>query len=305
MKSLASLALASLSLVSLSSCFEDTYKVAESEVLVRYLPEKDELLVLEIEHGIEEGGKTPDPMNAAADGLRAIAKGERVYPASGNWFAADFDELLRRAGEPTEKEVTEKERADLTEFVAAVHVEDHGLYLDGERGLEHFRRVAQIASDFINRSFRKDGANALPAVPGFPFFDEASREMFRSAIAGDHAWLSTQKDAVVLDLPMTSVSAARCLAWVAGEGRAPNESADELLFYQQASSIEVVEGHARLRFGEASRPVARFDYHSTGAESSAPLIAWLRKTGVELGGSEAPKKALAWFEAAPAQMRSK
>ena len=279
---------------------------------MRYLPEQDEMLVLEIEHSIEEGGKTPEPLRAAADALRGIAEGKRVYPASGDWFATELDELLRRASEPTEKQVTQKERADLLEFAGAVHVEDHGLYLDGERGLslyrltrlEHFRRLAQIASDFANRSFRSDGGSPLPSVPGFPFFDEPSRELFRSAIAKDHAWLSIQRDAVVLDMPMTSASAARCLAWIAGEGRTPSDPADELVFYQQVSSIEVIDGHARLRFGEASRPVPRFVYHSKGSGSSAPLVSMLRKQGVELAGSDAPMKALAKLEPAP-QIRSK
>jgi len=307
-----SIALAALALMPLCACFKNTYEVAETEVLLRYLPEQDELLILEVEHGIQEGGVSPQPVQAAADALRGIAEGKRVYPASGDWFATDLDELLRRANEPTEKELTEKERADLLEFASTVHVEEHGLYVDGERGLslyrltrlEHFRDVARIASDFTNRSFRKDGGNGLPSVPGFPFFDEPSRELFRSAITDDHAWLSIQNGALVLDIPMTSASAARCLAWIAGAGRKPTDSADELVFYQQASSVEVVDGHARLRFGEASKHVPRFTYHSEGAESSAALLALLRKDGIELGGSDAPKKALAKLEPPP-QIRSK
>ncbi len=303
----AALAFAALSLLSLPSCFESTYEPAESEVLLRFLPEKDELLLLELEHGIKEGGKSPEPMRAAADALRGIAEGKRVYPASGDFFATDLDELLKRAGEPAEKEVTGQERADLLEFANTVHVEDHGLYLDGERGLslyrltrlEHFRRVLEITSQFVNRSFRKDGENALPPDPGFPLYDEASRELFRAAVAKDHPWVGIQGAAIVFDMPMTSASAARCLAWIAGEGRTPDDWADEVLFFQQVSAIEISAGHARLSFGEASSPATRFTYHAKNAGSSQKLIDMLRKDGVTLGASDAPRKALAKLEPPP------
>ena len=308
-----SIALAALALLPVCSCFTNTYEVAETEVLVRYVPEQDELLILEIEHGIEEGGKSPDPRRIAADALHGIADGKKIYPGSGEWLAVDFDELAKRAQDPADTSATAAEKSDLLEFVKTIHVEDRGLYVDEEHGLSlfrltrlgHFRRVIEITNDFLNRSFRKDGAKMLPTEPEFPLFDEASRELFRSAVNKGHSWLSIQDGGVVLDVPMTSASAARCLAWLLREASEEEERADELRVYRQASSLEVADGHVRLKFGGEDKPVVRFTYHSKNAGSSADLIELLRADRVALGKADAPDAALAKLRGAPAQIRSK
>jgi hypothetical protein len=297
------LALASLCLLSLSSCFEDTYEVAESEVLLRYLPERDELLVLEIEHGIEQGHKSEDPVRLATDALRGIVEGKRVYPASGEWMATDLDEIVLSTNG-----LTEQEQADLVGFTSALHVEDRGLYLEGPDRLslfrltriERFRRVLEIVSRSFNRECNSHPRQTLPPEPEFPLFDEPSRELFRSAIAKDHGWLSIREGAIVLDVPMTSANAARCLAWIAGEGSNADKARDELTIYREASSVVAAEGHTLLRYCEPSRPVPRFTYHSEDADSSRKLITVLQKDGFELGGSDAPLRALARLQAPPA-----
>jgi len=310
-----SIALAALALLPLCSCFSNTYEVAETEVLIRYLPEQDELLVLEIEHGIGVSDPTPERTRKAAEALRGIAGGKRIYPASGTWFAVDIDELMQRAraDEPTEHEVTEPERAELLEFIQTIHVEDHGMYLDEERGLslfrltrlQHIKRVIEITNAYLNRQMRENPDQFLSPEPEFPFFDAASRELFRSAVAKNHAWLSIQERAVVLDMPMTNASAARCLAWIASEFPESKDRPDELMAFQQLSSLEVTGGHVRLQFGGAAKPIVRFTYRSEHNGSSARLFALVMEGGAKLGGGTAPDAALAKVRGVPDQIRSK
>jgi hypothetical protein len=307
------LVLAPLSLLALPGCFRNTYNVRHSEVLFRYVPSADSLLVLEVEHGIEEGDKSPEFARKAADALRGIAEGKRIYPASGEWLTLDLDDAVARADEamraPAKAEdVTEQELSEFHEFVDALHVEDHGLFIeDGSHlslfrltRLEHLGRMLEIASAFFNRSCVKEGENGLPATAEFPFFDDASRELFRSAIAKDHAWLSAENGAIVLDVPMTGVSAARCLAWIVGDRGAPKPSSEALALYRQVSSLEIADGHVRLKFGDGPKQVVRFTYHTTDEDSGTALIALLEKDGVKLGGNDAADGAFAKLMAPPA-----
>jgi hypothetical protein len=301
----AAIALASLSSLTLTACFENTYDVSESKLLLRYLPAEDALLILEVEHGIQEGGKSPDPVQPAAVALRGIADGARVFPASGEWIATDFDELVRDSA--NNSDMTDQDRAELRELRDAIHVQDRGLFLEDETTLslfrltrlEHLGRMFEIFNGGYNRKLQKPSETERPFEPGFPIFDEESWKMFRSEVAQNHAWLALKDNAIVLEMPMTSANAARCLATIARD--CPKDENSEALaqLAEQVSGLEITGLHARLRFGEKPREVLRFTYHSRHAGSGEDLIARLKSLGVKLGGADAARQALAKVEGPP------
>jgi len=293
---------------SVGGCFTDTFKVAESEVLIRYLPESDEFLLLEIEHGIAVGDEKDDPIAKSVAMLQDLHRGKRIYPASGSWFATDFDEHKGHADG-----LAEEEAKDFADFLDGLQVAEHGLYLEALDKLSYFRLTRlkhgkhqlEIINRFVTRGSRKDPDSGLSSVPNFPFYDEESREAFRKAVADGHSWLSLVDGTVVLDVPMTAASAAQCLGEIACDERGEREKADARAMLGELSGIEVSGGHVRLKFGGASHPLVRFSYHSERARQDGALIGPLLQAKVVLGAPSAPDAALAKVRGVRDQIRSK
>jgi len=106
--------------------------------------------------------------------------------------------------------------------------------------------------------------------------------------------LSIEGDSLVLDVPMTSANAARCLSHFVSEDTATADETQQ--FFAQVSSLEVSGGHTRLRFLGEGRPVARFFAKSEDAKYDSELKSSLRSLGVELLGPEAAERARKKFD---------
>src|SRR5262245_22592900 len=96
------LAVALSALMSVPSTTAERFRVTDAETLLRFLPEEDCMLVMDIERGIvpdEEEKEVDDPPTVS---LRALASGRRVFPATGGLMNLDLDSL------PTVEEPGEK-----------------------------------------------------------------------------------------------------------------------------------------------------------------------------------------------------
>jgi hypothetical protein len=177
------------------------------------------------------------------------------------------------------------------------------LFLDGQGRLslfrltrvERFERVLVLVNEWFNREEREHDDEERAFRPDFPIFDEASWKLVRDAIATGHRWLSVEDGAIVLDVPMTESSAARCLAEIVSESRT-SEDPTALQFFEQLTSVSVRDGHARLRFCGEPRPVLRFAADSDHADYDDALKRRLVELGVALGGPDAPARARARIE---------
>lgn len=266
------------------------HQVAEYELHVRYVAETDCLMLAEVEHGI--ASNAPEP---AVDGLRSVLAGRRVYPPEGGWISLDLDDLPTPVsdGEPAALR-------DLREFAGAVHVERSFLCVDEQGRLslfrttrvDHFRRQLEIVDAWWNRERAKDAP--APFAPTFPFLDRESNEMSRSAFASGHPWLSIDGDAVVLDVPMTSGNAARCLSVVAGAGGKVDPGLSQLL--EQVTRLEVRDGHVRLAFGPEAPHVFRFPNTIRQPVANDGLPERVRSGHLEVADARALSVALLEFD---------
>jgi hypothetical protein len=122
----------------------------------------------------------------------------------------------------------------------------------------------------------------------------------RADVGRNHRWLSVAEGAIVLDIPMTDRSAARCLEWIVGETRKDPE-VEGLQLFEQICGFEVADGRARIRFACEPRPVLRFTSRASGRTYDDGLERELVELGVALGKPDAPAGARARIErAAPA-----
>ncbi len=285
--------LAALALLTATSC--SSYRSTESETLVRFVPKDNVLLLLEIEHGIEAEGDSPAAIQIAVGALRAAHGGARIYPPGGGLLTLDFDKV--EDGMEAERAAAFRELAD------AVHVEDRGLFLDEQGRLSFFRltrverfdRVLVLVNEWFNREAGGTDKDARPFRPEFPIYDEASWKLVRAAIGSGHRWLSVEGDAIVLDIPMTEASAALCLAELVSESR-KDKDLTALQFFEQLTSLEVRDGHARLRFCGEPKPVLRFSYLSKQQDYDDAVERRLVELGVALGGPDATARARAKLE---------
>jgi hypothetical protein len=280
--SLRSFALATSVLVLAATSCDSAYRFEREELLFRYVPKDDSLLVLEVEHGI-----SGDP-GKATDALESGVKGRRLYPAEGGFVHLDLDKT-DTAVDPGKGQ----EHADLLEFARSVQVVDARVFLDDQGRLSFlrltriskFRRMLELVNAQMNRDHAGEGANnpAKPFEPSYPIFDEATRDLFKAAWSSGHAWLRIEGEAFVLDAPMTESNAARCLDWLVHDaGR--ERTGDDPDWIGQMTSIELSKGHALLRYGEAPKQIVRFAFNEKHAPGdSAPIQAELKDRGVAVG----------------------
>ncbi len=278
--SLRSLALATSVLILAATSCESAYHFEREELLFRYTPKDDSLLVLEVEHGISGKPET------AADALESGVKGRRLYPAEGGFINIDLDKTDTSV-EPGK----EQEHADLLEFAHSVQVVDARVFLDDQgrlsflrlTRLSKFRRMLELVNAQMNRDHAGEGDPAKPFEPRYPIFDEATRDLFKAAWSSGHAWLRIEGEAFVLDAPMTGSNAARCLDWLAREADRTRVE-EEPDWIGQMTSLEIAKGHALLRYGEAPKQVIRFEVKEKHEPAdSAPIQAALKERGVAVG----------------------
>lgn len=273
-----------------------SYGYEEGGFALRYLPREDALIVLEFQRGIHAENNAAD----AAGALDAVLHRKRVYPPEGGLIRLDLD----REPEPA-KPGEEQERADLVELASSVRVvaarvfdQEGKLCFARVSRIDHFRRVLQLVNAWISREHLRSLESQQGFRPEFPVFDELTRDSLRSAAASAHPWFSTEAEAIVLDVPMTAANAARCLGWVEQRGR-EQRSRNDPNFLDQVTSLEVANGRALLRFGQAPHFVTRFSFQDEAPGKDEPIRQQLKALGLAVG-SEAELQELEQLLLAPA-----
>ncbi len=269
-----------------ASC--SSYRIEEGGLSFRYLPREDALIVLEFEGGIHTDGSGAE----AAKDLATAVSGRRVYPPEGGLIRLDLD----KEPEPA-KPGEEQERADLVELAACVRVlEAHVFEREGKlcfvrvSRIDRFRHVLEIVNAFINREHLRQASASTRFTPDFPVFDELTRDMIHTAAAGGHAWLSAEAEAIVLDVPMTSANAARCLGWIEEQARTHGDKQPSV--FDQVTSLEVAHSRVLLRFGQAPHPVVRISFRDDDQPGKDESIrAELKTLGVPIERPEVLAKA--------------
>jgi hypothetical protein len=119
--------------------------------------------------------------------------------------------------------------------------------------LENVQRVLEIVNAVYNRNTLADEkarASSRPAsrtsTPRPTSFKP------NAALKHDHAWLGIQDGALVLDLPMTSTNAARCVACARGRGAKPSEGEAAGQTSRAGLRLEIA-GRARAPAASAGR----------------------------------------------------
>jgi hypothetical protein len=273
--------LALLGALPLAAC--DNFQPIEEEHLLRCLPEEDALLYLEIDQGIYAANPAE-----AADVLLAAVAGKRIFPASGGLFACDLEGEL---------ESTDDFDPELHRLLADVRVEDSGLYLDADGRLcfyrlakfGHLRRMLEILNAWLNREYLAQSQEG-GFEPEFPVLDAETAEAWQEAARKDHIWLKMDGHALLLDLPMSASSAARCLAWISGEESNADRNFAARIF-EQATRLEISGGHARLWFGEEPRRTLRFASRNEAHSYVPNVLSELKARDAELGPPHASERA--------------
>lgn len=273
------LVLASLALL---VCACSSYSYEEGGFALRYLPREDALIVLEFQRGLHAEASAAE----AAQALDAALQHKRVYPPEGGLIRLDLD----REPEPA-KPGEEQERADMVELAGCVHVvgarvfdQEGKLCFARVSRIEHFRRVLQIVNAWISREHLRSSEARAEFVPEFPVFDEATRDILRTAAASGHAWFSAEAEAIVLDVPMTAGNAARCLGWIERHSREEGSPHDPN-FFDQVTSLEVANGRALLRFGQAPHFVTRIAFCSDEPGKDEAIRQQLKERGLPIGSA--------------------
>lgn len=282
----------------LAAACTTAYDVAQHEVHVRILPGEDAALVLEIERGLST---TPKRQQEALRALQSALAGGKRFPPEGGLLTFDFDEVVL-------EEESAEERAGREQLSAAIHVQEVRLFRD-ERHRLCFARSTRIAplsrvlaainsvvSFDVNGDRARSNRFKTPFQPEFPVYDLATREAVWKAAESGHAWLSVRDGALVLDVPMTEANAGKCLVKLLEEARDHEDST----ILSQVSSLQVADGHALLRFGEAHHPCMTFAFPAQEGPIDEVLVESLRAQGLVLWREDALERMMEELENASA-----
>ena len=233
-------------LLACSAC--STFSYVSAETHLRYDEPSDVLTVLEIEHGLYSPGKAT--LNGAVSAVESVAAGRRVYPPDEGLFVIDFDRMAQDPDAENLENESARDR-DVREFAKGVSITKCGLFLDAAGQLSlyrlwsvpHVRAGLKLANDGINEGVLDD----KNAFDEFSTFDRETQALFRERASAHGTWLLVQDGALVFDAPMTASSAARCVEYLRAESDKAKD-ADMAALWRRLSRLEIVDGHARLRF---------------------------------------------------------
>jgi hypothetical protein len=303
-----SLALASLALGLLLASCSSKFSYVGTECDVHYDAEADQLVVLEIEHGIYVG--TTDKVGDALRTLDRAASGARVIPPDEGFIHVDLDaceEKLRTGGS---RPATAAELRAANYF-PNIKVTQSGLFLDdaGQLSLyrmwtlSNFKAAIEVVNDTINATLTEHAGEPAAFVPNFPVYDEATRDLQSARAKSGAAWLSIDKSALVLDLPMTRNSAARALAQLIENPSGPQVSGCAPIL-AHLSSLEIKDDRAILRFDFAVEPWMHFESWGDRGKYGPILLNALDRNEMRIDET-ASEKRLREKIGAPAPVRPK
>lgn len=191
-----------------SSCFsfppEAAFCWAETERHLRVDPARDVVEYIEITHGLS------DPTDDAADQLRAVLKGARVFPAAGGWLSISFDE-------PERTPVVEGDLFCFSELAHTVRVVEARLVLDEKSEPSLWRRVRiECASSWLSGFqdlMTRDIDDATPGSTfGLPYeltLDPASLDLLRAELRKGFQIWKFDGGTLLMEVPTTAALAER------------------------------------------------------------------------------------------------
>ncbi|HUP24996.1 MAG TPA: hypothetical protein VNB06_18905, partial [Thermoanaerobaculia bacterium] len=276
-----------LALLALQGC-DAAFEASHPEGYLTYDANEDALRLVEIDAGLHA---TDDQQAARA--LAEFLSGRRIYPPEGGFLSYDLDALEAPAETPEAEDPSDRLVSRLAKL-AKVH--ECGLY-QGEHGELGFWRVTdlapagevlaaidQVLSEMVMRKLSD------PARYGADEFvlwrDPESRELWLARARAGGPWVSIDGGRLLIDLPVSSVGAARALIEVVLKCE---DEADRNLL-AQIWRMEVVGGRARLWLGSAKSPMLHFgagvSEEGVPPEVDTGLVQAVSDAGLAVGDAE-------------------
>jgi len=257
LKAVQRLAAPALCLLSLSSCSD--FSSQSSSWWLRYHPEEDEAVFVEVMDGVTAKASAAGP-------LRELAKGWRRYPPEGGLITFDLDEELD-ANDIPEGVNAERAQAILASLRREVVVSEAGLFRVGAEGLG-FYRVTEIKdlsvflSDLnelfniaLEEEWREGGVDISweDFEPG-----EETKARWMKRAREREPWLTRTGATFTLDVPMTEREAAGFLRAALADAE---DFPAEAWFMKALVGVRLADGSLTLSFSPKSQ---RFEGASGG-----------------------------------------
>ena len=249
--------------LALASCAPN-FAIKEREVALGYIPETDELLLLEVLRDI----RIEEEEFAA---LEAVANGERTYPPEGGFPGLNVDEELKKYLEKEERRIKEGGEGSSEDVLTGkgwrqadkIEVLEAGLF--SEEGKLCFYRLSRmknanalcalineaINADLLTAIKRSEGKAARlgEEVKGIDFLDVTlSAETcahWRERAVSNRAWFTLEGRGCSIDLPLKSVEAAGVVRF-ALENAEEDESSFQI--YRFLSDLVITESQMKIDF---------------------------------------------------------
>ena len=238
------LALCAFTLASCADCSSRS-----SSWWLRYHPEKNEAVYVEILDDLTAGADAAEP-------LRKLVGGWRRYPPEGGLLVFDLDE------EPDWEDVSRETEAEkLREILASLRrevvVTDTGLFRVGSDGVG-FYRVTHIkdlsaflknANEMLN-IFLHEGWMSEGIEMSWEHFEigEETKARWMERASKREPWLALRGRTFLLDIPMTEHEAAGFLRAVIEDAK---DFPADSWFMEALTSIRIADGSMRLGFAPA------------------------------------------------------
>jgi hypothetical protein len=234
----------SLCALSLASCSD--YSVESSSWWLRYHPEENEAVYVEIQDSVYAS-------NTGVDPLRKLVNGWRRYPPEGGLFAIDFDAEVDWDEEPEGVDL-EEVKVVWDSLKEQVVVTEAGLYGFGASGLGFFRvtkikdmaaflrGVNYMLNTILNVEWR-DGQ--LGSKLEHLELSEETKDRWMERTAKKEPWLTFAGETFSLHIPMTEREAAGFLREVIKEA---DDFPPDAWFLRALTGIRIAEGGLTLSF---------------------------------------------------------
>jgi len=237
----------SLCALSLASCSD--FSSRSTSWWLRYQPEENEALYVEILDDVTAGTDAADP-------LRKLVKGWRRYPPEGGLLAFDLDEEPDWGDMPKHIDA-ERLKETISSLRREVVVTEAGLFRAGADGAGFFRvthikdldvflRCANdLANVFLREGWGEDGIEV-----NWEHFEvgEETKERWMERVKKNESWLTRAGRTFLLEIPMTEGEAAGFLRAVIEDAK---DFPPDSWFMEALTGVRIAEGSLTLSFAPA------------------------------------------------------
>ena len=233
----------SLCALSLSSCTDFTAQ--SSSWWLRYHPEKNEAVYVEIQDGITDSVDAAEP-------LRRLVGGWRRYPPEGGLGALDLNEEVDWEKAPEGIDV-ERMKAIFEGLQREIEVVEVGVFRTGQENLGFFRvthikdlsLLLEGMNSFCNVVLSEEWAEGIDITWEHFEIGEETKARWMQRVTENEPWLTRQGNAFVLNIPMTETEAAGFLRAVIADAR---DFPPDSWFMKPLEQIRIADGSLSLTF---------------------------------------------------------